>query len=95
MSRSDCRKIGCVGFEQGQIVGFPPTRLGNGSNLRFQITAQFGERFAQGPGLLENVKRFNGQIVILADCGGGAGNRFADPSSKCLNIWITAAKKMG
>ena len=59
MGGADCFQIGCMGFEQGQIVGFPVTLLGNGGYLRFQIAAQFGERLYQGPGLLENVKRFN------------------------------------
>lgn len=79
VSGADCREIGGVGFEQGQIIGFPPTRLDNGGNLGFQVAAKFGKGLTQGPSLLENLKRFNGQVVILTDCSGGAGNGLGKP----------------
>ena len=87
-------QIRCVGFEQGQIVGFPVTLLGNGGDLRFQVAAQFGKGFAQGPSLLENAKRFNGQVVILTNCGSGAGNWFGKLSQDDFNSRITTAKKV-
>ncbi len=94
MGGTNCFQIRCMGFEQGQIVGFPPALLSNGGNLGFQIAAQLGERFAQGPSLLENVKRFNGQVVILTDCGSGSDNRVARPSGEYFDIGITAAKEV-